>query len=104
VINAIAHRDWTRAIDIELNCYENRLELISPGALPNSMTIEKMIAGQRTPRNTIIVGILRDYGYIVARGMGIRKKIIPLMKQDNHSEPEFIATEDFLKTVLYKKI
>lgn len=41
VINALAHRDWTRSVDIEIGIYNDRLELISPGTLQNSMTIEK---------------------------------------------------------------
>jgi ATP-dependent DNA helicase RecG len=44
------------------------------------MTVAKMIAGQRSARNPLIVDILRDYGYVDARGMGVRTKIIPLMK------------------------
>lgn len=101
-LNALAHRDWTRSVDIEISCYTNRLEVISPGALQNSMTIEKMKAGQRLPRNPIIVEVLRDYGYVDARGMGIRRKVIPLMRQHNGSEPLFEATEDFLRTTLLR--
>ena len=81
----------------------DRLEIISPRKLQNSMTITKMIAGQRSPRNTLIQEILRDYGYVDARGMGIRTKVIPLMKKVNLVDPEFDATEDYLKTVLYRK-
>lgn len=103
VINALAHRDWTRSVDIEITVYNDRLEIISPGALQNSMTIEKMIAGQRSPRNFIIVDILRDYGYVDARGMGVRTKVIPLMKKFNEVEPLFEATEDYLKTTLFRK-
>jgi ATP-dependent DNA helicase RecG len=103
VVNALAHRDWTHFVDIEVGIYSNRVEVISPGALRNSMTIEKMIAGQRSPRNTIIMEVLRDYGYVDFRGMGVRTKIIPLMKQLNHAEPIFEATEDYLKTILPRK-
>lgn len=102
IINAIAHRDWTRSVDIEIAVYANRIEIISPGALQNSMTIEKMIAGQRSPRNPLIVGIMRDYGYVDARGMGVRTKVIPLMRQQNQKDPVFVATDDFLKVSLYK--
>ncbi len=102
LVNALAHRDWTRFVDIEIGIYSNRLEVISPGALQNSMTIEKMIAGQRSPRNAIIMEVLRDYGYVDSRGMGIRTKVIPLMKRMNHTEPLFEATEDYVKTVLFK--
>ncbi|MDX8549684.1 putative DNA binding domain-containing protein [Methanospirillum sp. J.3.6.1-F.2.7.3] len=96
VINALCHRDWTRAVDIEVSRYKDRIEIISPGALPNSMTVEKMIAGQRSPRNPLIVEILRDYGYVESRGMGVRTKVIPLMKMNNKTEPVFQATEDYL--------
>ncbi|MGH8497251.1 MAG: RNA-binding domain-containing protein [Methylococcales bacterium] len=100
VVNALAHRDWTRSVDIEIAIYSDRFEVISPGALQNSMTIEKMTAGQRLPRNTIIMEVLRDYGYVEFRGMGIRTKVIPLMKKHNHVEPIFEVTDDYLKTIL----
>lgn len=101
-INALAHRDWTRFIEIEVSSYSNRLEVISPGALPNSMTVEKMKAGQRSPRNTIIMEVLRDYGYVDSRGMGVRIKIVPLTKALTGKDPVFELTDDFLKTILYK--
>ena len=100
VVNALAHRDWTRFVDIEIGIYNDRLEVISPGALQNSMTIEKMMAGQRSPRNILIMEVLRDYGYVDYRGMGIRTKVVPLMKRLNHVDPIFEATEDYVKTVL----
>jgi len=103
LINALAHRDWTRFVDIEVGIYSDRLEVISPGALQNSMTVNKMVLGQRSPRNPIIMEVLRDYGYVDARGMGVRTKIIPLMKKFNHCEPVFELTDDYLKTILYRK-
>ena len=102
VMNALAHQDWTRFVEIEVGLYSDRFEVISPGALPNSMTVEKMIAGQRLPRNIIIMEVLRDYGYVDYRGMGIRIKVLPLMKRINRVEPIFDATEDYLKTILPK--
>ena len=103
LINAVVHRDWTRSVDIELGIYSDRLEIISPGSLHNSMTIKKMLAGQRYTRNTIIMEIMRDYAYVDNRGMGIRKKVIPLMKSHNGCEPIFEATEDYLKVTLPQK-
>ena len=99
IINALAHRDWTRYEEVEVIAYNNRLEVTSPGALQNSMTIKKMIAGQRSARNPLIVEVLRDYGYVDARGMGVRNKIIPLLRKRG-VEPEFIATEDYVKVMM----
>lgn len=100
IVNALAHRDWTRALEVEVTAYSDRLEVLSSGALQNSMTIEKMLAGQRSPRNPIIVEVLRDYGYVDARGMGVRNKIIPLVREASGSEPTFEATEDHVRVIL----
>ena len=71
-------------------------------AMQNSMTVEKMVAGQRSPRNTLVVEVLRDYGYVDARGMGVRTKIIPLLTRQNGVPPEFVATEDYLAVKMYR--
>ena len=102
IINALAHRDWTRYEETEVVRYGDRLEVLSPGALQNSMTIEKMLAGQRSARNPLIVDVLRDYGYVESRGMGVRKKIVPLLREQNGTVPEFVSTEDYLKLVMYR--
>ena len=67
------------------------------------MTVEKMIAGRRYARNNILMEIMRDYGYVDYRGMGIRNKVLPLLKTHKHPEPAFEANEDYLKTTLYRK-
>ncbi len=89
VVNAFAHRDWTRQHDIGLTVIRDRMEVTNPGALPNGMTIEKIRSGQQVPRNTNMVRILRDYGMMDDCGMRIRRKVIPLMREQNGSEPEF---------------
>lgn len=103
LVNALVHRDWTRFVDIEIGIYSNRIEVISPGSLQNSMTVEKMLAGQRYTRNTIIMEIMRDYGYVDFRGMGLRTKVIPLMRSHNGCDPIFEATEDYLKVTLPRR-
>ena len=77
LVNAFAHRDWTRQNDTRVVVYRDRMEVTSPGALPNGMTVDKIRAGQQTPRNTHIVRILRDYGLMDDRGMGVVSHVIP---------------------------
>lgn len=102
LLNAVVHRDWTRSVEVEVVAYADRLEITSPGALQNSMTVVKMLAGQRSPRNPLIVDIMRDYGYVDARGMGVRRKIVPLVREAAGEDPRFEATEDYLRVVLPK--
>ena len=100
IVNALAHRDWTRYEEIEVVRYADRLEVLSPGALQSTMTVEKMLAGQRSPRNPLIVDVLRDYGYVDARGMGVRRKIVPLLRASSGVAPVFEATEDHLRLTM----
>lgn len=100
LLNAFVHRDWTRSVEVEVVNYSDRLEVLSPGALQNTMTIEKMLAGQRSPRNPIIVEIMRDYGYVDARGMGVRRKIVPLTRDYTGKDADFELTDDYLRVVI----
>lgn len=100
MVNALVHRDWTRPLEVEIVNYADRLEVTSPGALQKSMTIEKMLAGQRSARNPIIMEVMRDYGYVEQRGMGVRRKIVPLTREFTGQDALFEATEDFVRVTL----
>jgi ATP-dependent DNA helicase RecG len=104
ILNALVHRDWTKPIEVEVVNYSDRLEVISPGAMQNSMTIEKMLAGQRSSRNPIIVEIMRDYRYVDSRGMGVRRKIVPLTKEFSGKEAVFELTDDYLRVTLPARV
>lgn len=92
--NALVHRDYSIAgTDIMLAIFSNRLEIVSPGRLPNTVTPEGMKSGMRYARNQTLVNVMRDYGYVDARGMGVRNKIIPGMRAHNGTEPDLIEEE-----------
>ncbi len=105
VVNAVAHRDYAReGTDIELSLYADRLEVISPGRLPNGVTVEKMKAGVvRVARNELLKEILRDYGYIEHYGMGVRNRIIGSMRAHNGTEPDLVEEEDRFIVRLWKE-
>ena len=104
LVNAVAHRDYTIAVtDVELSLYSDRLEVISPGRLPNTVTVEKMKQGYRAARNELIKEILRDYGYVESRGMGVRNKIIAGMLAHNGTAPDLIEEETRFIVRLWKK-
>ena len=57
VVNAVAHRDYSvSARNIRLSMFKDRLEIESPGQLPNGMTIEGMESSQAT-RNEVIASV-----------------------------------------------
>lgn len=58
VVNAVAHRDYSIAgSKIRLFMFDNRLELYSPGTLPNTITIESLPLRQVT-RNELLTTLL----------------------------------------------
>lgn len=66
VVNAVAHRDYAvSARRIRLSMFTDRLEIDSPGQLPNGMTIEGMEASQAT-RNEVIASV---FGRIPVSGV-----------------------------------
>ena len=58
IVNAVAHRDYSiRESKIRLRLFENRLEIYSPGAIANSLTIDSLRYRQST-RNDAITSLL----------------------------------------------
>ena len=106
VVNAVAHRDYAReGTDIEVSLYADRLEVISPGRLPNGVTVAKMKEGVvRVSRNELLKEILRDYGYIEHYGMGVRNRIIESMRRHNGTEPDLIEEDDRFMVRLWKQL
>ncbi len=95
VVNALVHRDYLlSATDIELSIYDDRLEVISPGRLPNGITPERMRVGIRATRNQLLKDVMGDYGYLEHMGMGVPRKIIRGMKEHNGTDPDLIEEEE----------
>jgi ATP-dependent DNA helicase RecG len=104
IVNAVAHRDYTVSVmDIELSLYADRLEVISPGRLPNTVTVDKMRAGYRASRNELIKEVLRDYRYVEATGLGVPRKIIEGMRAHNGTEPDLVEEDARFIVRLWKK-
>lgn len=91
IVNALIHRDYLMmSTDIQLALYSDRLEIASPGRLPNGITPARMRTGCRAARNQLLKDIMRDYRYLEHMGMGIPRKVIRGMRTHNGTEPALI--------------
>ena len=73
IVNAVVHRDYTMTDSrIRLFMFEDRLEIRSPGALPNTLPIEAMRQRQAT-RNETIASLLRMLAVGDVHGAGDRQ-------------------------------
>lgn len=104
IVNALVHRDYSIAgSDVTLAVFSDRLEVQSPGRLPNTVTVEGMKAGLRYARNQNLVNVLRDYRYVDFRGMGVREKVIPGMRQHNGTDPDLLSEDARFTVRLWKE-
>ena len=91
VVNAVAHRDYVwEDSAIELSLYQDRLEVISPGLLPDAVTEENVKRGCRATRNGLLKDVLCAYGYMRHRGLGVPCAIVKAMRAHNGTEPDLV--------------
>ncbi len=89
IVNAIAHRDYHISSQIRVFIFKNRIEIISPGKLPNTVTLENIRwGGIHIERNPIIVSFLAKMGFMTQIGTGIIR-MIRLLKEHTGREPNF---------------
>ena len=72
IVNAVVHRDYSLNAKIRLFLFDDRLELYSPGALPNTLPIEAMRQRQAT-RNETLASLLRMLEVGDVHGSGDRQ-------------------------------
>jgi ATP-dependent DNA helicase RecG len=95
MVNALIHRDYLlSATDIELSVYSDRVEVISPGRLPNGITTTRMRAGCRAARNQLLKDVMRDYGYLEHMGLGVPRKIVKCMLENNGTDPVLLEEDE----------
>lgn len=73
MVNALTHRDYSFAGDhIRIVMYDDRLEIFSPGKLPNVVTLENMRT-TRYARNPRIARALTELGWVKELNEGVRR-------------------------------
>ncbi len=92
LINAIAHRDYSRQQIIEIRKYPNYLEFESPGHFPQGIN-ETNFLRKTNPRNPGIMDVLREVNYAEKAGSGFDKIFTALLSRGKNL-PRPHQTED----------
>lgn len=69
LVNALVHRDYLISAPIRIFIFDNRIEIISPGNLPNNLSVEKIRKGNSNIRNPVLVSFIAK-GLLPYRGLG----------------------------------
>ncbi|MBM4049205.1 MAG: transcriptional regulator, partial [Planctomycetes bacterium] len=109
IVNAVAHRDYSIAgSKIRLFLFSDRLDLYSPGRLPNTLTIETMPFRVFT-RNQLLVSFLsrmksRRTGraFLESRGEGVRK-ILGASEAHSGRRPVYAHFGEELRLTIWAK-
>ncbi len=88
ITNAFFHRDYTKSSPIRILLFDDRLEIISPGALPNHLTIENIQYGDTVIRNHRIV----SFGVKILPHSGLGSGVKRILKE--HPKTEFINLKE----------
>jgi len=75
IINALIHRDYYINSPGKIFMFDDRLEIISPGKLTNSLTVEKIKNGLSIHRNPILNSIAKYVLHYSGRGSGIKRAL-----------------------------
>ena len=70
VVNMLLHRDYFISAPWRVMLFDDRIELISPGSLPNNLTVENIRNGVSVIRNPIIASFSTKGGELPYRGIG----------------------------------
>ena len=102
IINAIVHRDYSnQGRDIKIGIYDDVVEIVSPGGLPSTLTIEQIYSGRSEIRNRVLARIFKELNFIEKWGSGINR-MINLCKEVNLKVPEIKETGDSIVLTFYR--
>ena len=68
IVNALVHRDYFVSAPIRVFIFSNRVEITSPGCLPNNLTVANIRAGNSNTRNPVLASFA--YQVLPYRGFG----------------------------------
>jgi len=100
IVNALAHRDYRSAANVQIYIFEDRVEIVSPGGLPAGMTPE-MLGLKSFPRNPLLFGMLYRMDAVEQVGSGIRR-IREICKDYGIAEPVFEIDEHGVTLTLFR--
>jgi len=97
LVNAMAHRDYHHSSGIQVNIFDDRLEVMSPG---EALIPLSELEGSHVTRNETLCRRFRDIGEMEQFGTGITK-MKRLMREHGLKEPVFEERGSFFKVSFY---
>jgi ATP-dependent DNA helicase RecG len=99
VANALVHRDYFVSAPVRVMVFSNRIEIISPGHLPNQLTVVNIKAGNSNSRNPVLASFANHVLPYKGMGSGILRAL------KSYPDIDFIDDRDgnLFKCVINRK-
>ena len=94
VLNALVHNDWT-ITEPQISMFEDRIEILSHGGLPNGMTKKQFFDGISKPRNTTLMRIFLNMGLTEHTGHGIPTIV------NTYGEEAFEIEDNYIRCTIH---
>lgn len=97
ILNALIHRDYsiyTQSIPVQIRMYDDRMEIINPGALYGRLSVENLGKTHGQTRNPVLISVLEAMGVCENRYSGI-PTILREMEQNGKPEPVFVSQRGY---------
>jgi len=102
VINALIHRDYSGASQIQIRVYPDKLMIMNEGRLPPEVPVEKLKTNHLSiPRNALLAEVFYYAGFIELWGHGTIKIVENCIKQ-GLPEPDFKEENGVMTVTFYK--
>jgi ATP-dependent DNA helicase RecG len=90
VVNTLLHRDYTVHAPVRIFIMDDRVEVRSPGLLPNTVTVEMIRAGlAHVLRNPLLCSFFVRAGFVTDTGNGFRRAML-LVREAVGREPDIL--------------
>lgn len=101
IVNCYCHRDYTLSGDINIEFYDDRVQIFSPGSLPDGLTLENIKMRMAAKRNEIIVNALDKIDVIENYTSGVRRIFEDC--KDFKKQPEYYISNNGIIVTLYNR-
>ena len=99
VANAIVHRVWDTNSYIQISMFKNKIEITSPGGLPDGISKEEYLYRNISLlRNPVIAGVFYRLNIIEKFGIGVMR--INEEYRDSIAKPSYDVSENYIKIIL----
>jgi predicted HTH transcriptional regulator len=89
IVNAVVHADYSRSGGpIRVACFDDRIEVESPGLLPFGLQPADMLQGVSVIRNRVIARVFKEIGLIEQWGSGVQR-MLSLCREAGLADPVF---------------